>query len=57
MHFSDIAALISYIRTAPWAVEDLDWNSAKPALQKLHAQSLSKPIDAVCHSFLVLATR
>lgn len=57
MRFSDIAALISYIRTAPWAFEDLDWNSAKPALQKLHAQSLSKPIDAVCHSFLVLATR
>lgn len=55
MRFSDIAALISYVRTAPWAFEDLDWNSAKPALQQLHAQSLSKPIDAVSHSFLVLA--
>ena len=57
MRFSDIAALISYVRTAPWAFEDLDWNSAKPALRQLHAQSVSKPIDAVSHSFLVLATR
>src|SRR5829696_9966719 len=46
MHFSDIAALISYVRTAPWAFADLDWSSAKPALQQLHAQSLSKPISA-----------
>jgi hypothetical protein len=53
MRFSDIAALISYVRTAPWAFEDLDWNNAKPALQQLHAQSLSKPIDAVTHSFLI----
>jgi hypothetical protein len=45
------------MRTVPWAFEDLDWNSAKPALQQLHAQSLSKPIGAVSHSFLVLATR
>jgi hypothetical protein len=29
---------------------------ATPALQKLHAQSLSKPIDAVSHSFLVFAS-
>jgi SAM-dependent methyltransferase len=57
MRFSDIAALISYVRTAPWAFEDLDWNNAKPALQQLHAQSLSKPIAAVCHRFLILATR
>jgi SAM-dependent methyltransferase len=57
MRFSDIAALISYVRTAPWAFEDLDWNSAKPALRQLHAQSVSKPIEAVSHSFLVLATR
>ena len=55
MRFSDIAALISYVRTAPWAFEDLDWNSAKPALQSCmrnHCRSL----DAVSHS-LVLATR
>ena len=57
MSFSDIAALISYVRTAPWAFEDLDWASAKPALQQLHAQSQSKPIAAVSHRFLVLATR
>jgi hypothetical protein len=47
MHFSDIAALISYVRTAPWAFEDLDWSSAEPALEQLHAQSPAKPIGAV----------
>jgi hypothetical protein len=46
------AALISYVRTVPWAFEDLDWSSARPALQQLHAQSLSKPIGAVSHTFL-----
>jgi hypothetical protein len=56
MRFSDIAALIGYVRTAPWAFENLDWTSAKPALQRLHAQFLSKPIDAASHSFLVLAS-
>jgi hypothetical protein len=57
MRFSDIAALIGYIRTIPWAFEALDWTSAKPRLEQLHAQSQSKPIDAVSHRFLVLATR
>jgi SAM-dependent methyltransferase len=57
MRFSDIAALIGYIRTTPWAFEDLDWTSATPALQRLHAQSQSRPIDAVSHSFLLLASR
>ena len=57
MRFSDIAALIGYVRTTPWAFEDLDWNSARPALQQLHAQSRSTPIDAVSHSFLLLASR
>jgi hypothetical protein len=56
MWFSDIAALIGYVRTAPWAFEDLDWTSAKPRLHQLHAQSQSKPIDAISHRFLVLAT-
>jgi hypothetical protein len=28
-----------------------------PALQQLHAQSQSKPIDAVSHRFLLLASR
>ena len=57
MRFSDIAALIGYVRTIPWAFEDLDWTSAKPRLQQLHTQSQSGPIDAVSHRFLVLATR
>ena len=46
MQLSDIAALISYVRTAPWAFEDLDWDNAKPALQQLHVhpwRNLSLP--------------
>ena len=54
MWFSDIAALIGYVRTAPWAFEDLDWTSAEPRLRQLHVQS--EPIDAVSHRFLMLAT-
>jgi hypothetical protein len=57
MRFSDIAALIGYVRTTTWTFEDLDWTSATPALQQLHAQSQSKPIDAVSHRFLLLASR
>jgi hypothetical protein len=57
MRFSDIAALISYVRTAPWAFEDLDWNNAKPAPPTAACAIPVKPIDAVSHSFLILATR
>lgn len=56
MWFSDIAALIGYVRTIPWAFQDLDWTSAEPRLHQLHEQSQSKPIDAISHRFLVLAT-
>lgn len=57
MEFFDIAALIGYIRSLPWAYEDLDWASAEPRLRQLHARSLSKPIEAVSHRFLALASQ
>jgi hypothetical protein len=53
--FSDIAALIGYVRSTPWAFEDLDWVTARPQLQQLHALSRSKPIEAVSHRFVVSA--
>jgi hypothetical protein len=55
MTFSDIAALIGYVRTLPWAFEDLDLARARARLQQLHAQSQAKPIEAVSHRFLLLA--
>ncbi len=55
MRFSDIAALIGYVRSTPWAFEDLDWVTATPRLQQLHALSRSAPIEAVSHSFVVSA--
>jgi SAM-dependent methyltransferase len=55
LHFSDIGALIGYVRTIPWAYEDLHWPSVKPRLRHLHERSLSEPIEAVSHRFLILA--
>jgi SAM-dependent methyltransferase len=55
MKFADIAALIGYVRTIPWAYQDLDWARVKPRLQQLHFQSQSDPIEAISHRFLVLA--
>jgi hypothetical protein len=56
MRFSDIAALIGYIRAIPWAYPDLDWASAEPRLRQLHERSESNPIEAVSHRFLLLAS-
>jgi hypothetical protein len=53
--FSDIAALIGYIRSIPWAFEDLDWVAAMRRLRQLHALSRSRPIEAVSHRFVVTA--
>jgi hypothetical protein len=55
MRFSDIAALIGYLRSTPWAFEDLDWVTVTQQLQQLHALSRSKPIEAVSHRFVVSA--
>ena len=56
MSFADIGALVGYIRSTPWVFEDLDWPSVKPRLQQLHALSQSKPIEAVAHRFVILAS-
>lgn len=53
--FYDIGALVSYVRTIPWAYPDLDWTSITPRLRQLHTQSQAKPIEAVSHRFLVSA--
>jgi SAM-dependent methyltransferase len=55
MRFADIAALIGYVRTIPWAYRDLDWATVRPRLQQLHAKSQSDPIEAISHRFVVLA--
>ena len=55
MKFADIAALIGYVRTLPWAYRDLDWASVRPRLQQLHVISQSDPVEAISHRFLVLA--
>lgn len=56
MSFADIGALIGYIRSLPWAYEDLDWASVKPRLHQLHALSQSRPIEAVAHRFVIVAS-
>jgi len=55
MRFADIAALIGYVRTIPWAYRDLDWASVRPRLEQLHVKSQSDPIEAISHRFIVLA--
>jgi hypothetical protein len=56
MSFADIGTLIGYVRSLPWAYEDLDWTNVKPRLQQLHALSESKPIEAVAHRFIIVAS-
>jgi hypothetical protein len=55
--FTDIAALIAYVRSLPWAYSDLDLRQAAPRLRQLHAQSRTRPIPALSHRFLVRAER
>ena len=55
--FTDIAALIAYVRSLPWAYPDLDLQGAVPRLRQLHDQSRARPIPAVSHRFLVRADR
>ena len=56
MSFADIGALIGYVRSLPWAYEDLGWANLRPRLQQLHALSQSKPIEAVAHRFVIVAS-
>jgi SAM-dependent methyltransferase len=55
--FTDIGALIAYVRSLPWAYPDLDVHRALPRLRRLHDQSRVRPIPAVSHRFLVRAHR
>jgi hypothetical protein len=55
--FTDIAALIAYVRSLPWAYWDLDLGQAVPRLRQLHDQARVRPIPAVTHRFLVRADR
>jgi hypothetical protein len=55
--FTDIGALVAYVRSLPWAYPDLDLTAALPRLRQLHEQSRVRPIPAVTHRFLVRATR
>ncbi len=54
--FIDIAALIAYVRSLPWAYADLDLTAALPRLRQLHEQSVRRPIPAVSHRFLIRAS-
>ena len=54
--FADVAALIGYVRSTPWAYADLDLDLAVPRFRQLHEQSLRRPIPAVTHRFLIRAT-
>jgi hypothetical protein len=54
--FTDIAALIGYVRSTPWAYADLELAAALPRLSQLHDQSRVRPISAVTHRFLIRAT-
>ena len=53
--FLDIAALIGYVRTLPWAYADLDWATAEPRLRDLHEQAQVGPLEAQAHRFVVQA--
>lgn len=55
--FLDVAALIGYVRTLPWAYADLDWNEAEPRLRQLHEQAADGPLEAQAHRFVIQAHR
>jgi len=52
----DIAALIGYVRSLPWAYADLDLSAALPRLRQLHEQSRRRAIPVVTHRFWIRAT-
>ena len=53
--FVDIAALIGYVRTLPWAYADLDWTAAEPQLRRLHEKAQAGPLEARAHRFVIQA--
>ncbi len=53
LRFSDIAALVAYVRSTPWAFPHLDWDVACGHLRRLHEQAPITPLEAMSHRFLV----
>jgi SAM-dependent methyltransferase len=52
--FTDVAALIGYVRTFPWAVPELDRAAMQPTFEALHARGT---LEAVSHRFWLAATK
>lgn len=51
--FTDVAALIGYLRTVPWAVPELDRVAMRPVFERLHRLDR---IEATAHRFWLAAT-
>jgi SAM-dependent methyltransferase len=51
--FTDVAALIGYLRTIPWSVPELDRSTMHPVFERLHARGT---LQAVSHRFWLTAT-
>jgi SAM-dependent methyltransferase len=52
--FTDVAALIGYLRTIAWSVPELDREAMRPVFERLHAGGR---IEAVSHRFWLAARR
>lgn len=52
--FTDLAALIGYLRTIPWSVPELDRESMRPVFERLHT---GNRIEAISHRFWLAARR
>lgn len=50
--FTDVAALVGYLRTIPWSVPELDRDAMRPTFERLHAQDR---LGAVSHRFWLAA--
>ena len=56
--FTDVAALVAYVRVLPWQVPEFDAGRLRPVLQRLHEQCCrAGGVTAVTHRFLVVAQR
>jgi len=64
-YFTDVAALVGYMRTTPWCFEDVlctadTWSTNGPlleALRDVHDRCREGPVEAVAHRFWVSAQR
>lgn len=56
--FTDVAALVAYVRVLPWEVPEFDARRFRPVLQRLHEQCRRDGgVTALTHRFLVVAQR